>query len=53
MGTARRLQAVLRERGLLGGGSGRIEYVVTGGQPAPEEFVSRAGRLMERLRELE
>ena len=53
MGTARRLQAVLRERGLLGGGSGRIEYVVTGGQPAPEEFVSRAGRLMPRLRELE
>ena len=53
MGTARRLQAVLKERDVLGGGSGRSEYVGTGGVPATEDFIQRAERLMGRLRELE
>ncbi|MBR6951769.1 MAG: glutamate racemase [Oscillospiraceae bacterium] len=53
LGTARRLQALLEERGVRGGGTGRVEYVVTGGEPAPEELVGRAGRLLDRLKRME
>ena len=53
MGTARRLQTVLEERNIRGGGTGRVEYLVTGGEPAPEELVGRAGRLLARLKKME
>ena len=53
MGSARRLQTVLEERGLRGGGSGKVEFLVTGGGPAPEELAARAGRLLDRLKRME
>ena len=53
MGTARRLQTVLEEQDNRGGGTGRVEYLVTGGEAAPEELVGRAERLLDRLRRME
>ena len=53
MGTARRLRKLLEQRGARGGGSGRVEYLVTGGEAAPEELVRRAGRLLARLKRTE
>ena len=53
LGTARRLQRILEDRGIRGGGTGRIEYLVTAGEPAPEELVGRAGRLLDRLKRME
>ena len=53
MGTARRLRKLLEQRGIHGGGSGRVEYLVTGGEPAPEALAARAGRLLDRLKRME
>lgn len=53
MGTARRLRKLLEQRGIRGGGSGRVEYLVTGGEPAPEALAARAGRLLDRLKRME
>lgn len=53
LGTVRRLKDLLEKQGLQGGGSGRIEYYVTDGQPAGEAVTARAGRLLARLKELE
>ena len=52
-GTARRLRMILEEQGMRGGGTGRVEYLVTGGEPAPEELIGRARRLLDRLKRTE
>lgn len=53
LGTARRLFEVLRERGMVAGGTGTTEYYLTGGVPASPDFISRAERMLAHLRDTE
>ena len=51
--TIRHLDSILTEKGIRGGGSGNVEYYISGGSLADNNFCEKAQRFLARLEEME